>query len=212
MIMVKSIPVGPLSTNCHVVTIPEAQKIFIVDPGADVDKILNAVWAMPEFESVEILLTHAHVDHFFAAGQVAQALNVPCVRLAKADWELYDSPNNEIFPYFGRAMDRPTPVDYEPNEFYEVLPMPGHTPGGVALFFRDGRDDMDSFVICGDSLFSGSIGRTDLPGGDMNALINSIKTQILPLDKRYVIYPGHGIPTTVGRERMTNPFLVDKRR
>ena len=151
-----------------------------------------------------ILCSHAHVDHISAAGEVAKALGIDCVRLAAADHPLYASPENALPPWLPAAKNLPPAKEFTPNDDFTVIPLPGHTPGGSGLLFTAGNA-----LFVGDTLFAGSIGRTDLPGGDYATLMESIRSRLLTLPDDLNAYPGHGPATTIGRERASNPYLQD---
>jgi glyoxylase-like metal-dependent hydrolase (beta-lactamase superfamily II) len=136
---------------------------------------------------------------------VAAELGIGEVELAEGDMELYNSPENSFMPYFRRAADLPPGRTFKPIPGVKIVPLPGHTQGGTGFLFTEANGS--SFLISGDTIFSGSIGRTDLPGGNYGLLINSIRSSILALPEETVIYPGHGSSTNVAFERVTNPFL-----
>ena len=125
--------------------------------------------------------------------------------LDPADRELYHSPMNSIPPILEHPDDLPETMDFETDGgSFKVLRVPGHSPGGSAFLFADGEDKL---LFCGDSLFAGSIGRTDLPGGDYGELISAIKSELLTLPPETRVFPGHGGFTTIGDEKMYNPYL-----
>jgi glyoxylase-like metal-dependent hydrolase (beta-lactamase superfamily II) len=205
--------VGPFMKNGFLLGCERTREGVLIDPGDEVDDLL----AMAERRAVtirHILLTHAHVDHITGVAAAKRALGVP-VHLHRDDLFLYD---NAVASgrMFGLQVEPQPPVDafYEPGQViafgdYEVRPhhTPGHCPGGVCLQVgRAGGAGKDLFV--GDTLFAGSIGRTDLPGGDHATLLRSIRTVLLPFGDDANVYPGHGPATTIGQERRTNPFLV----
>ena len=197
------IPVGPLSTNCHLVFDENKRELFLIDPGAEPEKIIRAAKKY-DFASARILLTHAHIDHISGCGQVAGELGVAEVELSPADIPMYNSEDNHFFPYFPRAVNLPPGVPFRPMAIGTILELPGHTQGGSGILFDDGES---KFLLSGDTIFNCSIGRTDLPGGNYGMLISSIRTQILTLPEDLEIFPGHGTSTTVGNERVNNPFL-----
>ena len=203
MFTIKTFPVGSIATNCSLVYFENEKLLLIIDPGADAAEIIAAAGSFP-FEKARILLTHAHVDHISACGEVAKALNVEKVEISPADAAMYASPENCFFPYFPPAKDLPPATDFAPLPCGKVLDLPGHTPGGSGFLLNDGQK---SVLIAGDTIFCGSIGRTDLPGGDYDTLSASIKNEILPLPDDLEIISGHGGSTTVGFERKHNPYL-----
>ncbi len=204
----------PFLTNGFVLACERTRAGVIVDPGDAVDELLAAVKAH-QVRVEAILLTHAHVDHVSGVARAKRAHAVP-VWLHRDDLFLYD---NAVAhgALFGLDVEAPPPVDrhYDvavPFTFgdYEVhvLHTPGHCPGGVCLRAgRKGEPGMDLFV--GDTLFAGSIGRTDLPGGHYETLMHSITRVLLPLGDEARVYPGHGPETTIGQERRTNPFILE---
>ena len=198
------VTVGPISTNCYLVYLEDERRLFIIDPGADAPTILNEAARFPDAEKTDILLTHAHVDHICAAGAVAQALGIGAVMLDPADWELYRSPYNELLPFLPAPEDLPEVRDFVTDDLFTVISVPGHSPGGSAFYFDRGGCRA---LFCGDTIFAGSVGRSDLPGGDHDTLIESIKTNLLTLPRLTPVFPGHGGATTIGREIANNPYL-----
>ena len=199
----KILTVGPIGTNCYLVFDEKLRRLFVIDPGAEPERIRGEAEKFAA-ASVRILLTHAHVDHIGAAGLVARALGVEKVMLNPADRELYHSPYNSIPPILEHPDDLPETMDFEPDGAFKVFHVPGHSPGGSAFLFEDGAEKL---LFCGDSLFAGSIGRTDLPGGDYGELIAAIKSELLTLPPETRVFPGHGGSTTVGDEKTGNPYL-----
>ena len=200
---IKALAVGPIGTNCYLVFDDKLRRLFVIDPGAEPERILREAESFAA-DSARILLTHAHVDHIGAAGAVARKLGIGKVMLDPADRELYRSPLNSIPPLLEHPDDLPETEDFETDGAFEVLHVPGHSPGGSAFLFEDGEEKL---LFCGDSLFAGSIGRTDLPGGDYGELISAIKSELLVLPPETRVFPGHGGSTTVGDEKMGNPYL-----
>jgi len=204
---------GPFMQNGFVVACEATRDAVIIDPGDGVDGLL--AFATREKLAVRhILLTHAHVDHITGVAAAKRALNVP-IYLHRDDLFLYERAV-ESGAMFGLQVERQPPIDvyYTPGQVIafghcEVRPhhTPGHCPGGVCLQIgKKGEAGQDLFV--GDTLFAGSIGRTDLPGGDYNTLIGSIRTVLFGFGDDAKVYPGHGPSTTIGQERRTNPFLI----
>ncbi len=196
---------GAFGTNCFLVFMPESRELFIIDPAAEAETIISAAKKY-DFKSARILLTHAHIDHISAAGKVAQALNISCVEAGKGDFDMYSSDANALPPYFEAADDLPPVKEFSPVANCRILELPGHTRGGSGFLFDDGKE---KFLIAGDTIFCGSIGRTDLYGGDYATLINSIRQNILTLPDDLTIYPGHGEETSVGFEKKHNPYLAE---
>jgi glyoxylase-like metal-dependent hydrolase (beta-lactamase superfamily II) len=193
--------VGMIETNCYLVQIDESRKLYIIDPGAEPDMIIKAASKLSFYEAI-ILLTHAHVDHIGAIRGVVDALGVKTVYLHPNDLRLYNSPDNHLMPFIPKAKDLPIPAHSIPETDFTILETPGHTLGGVCFYFKQ-----IPALFAGDTLFSGSIGRTDLPGGSMETILDSIRNKILVLPDSLNISCGHGPSTTVGNERMNNPYL-----
>ena len=210
--IVESQAVAPFFKNGFVVGCEETKEAVLIDPGDEVPSLL----AFAERSGLAIraiLLTHAHVDHVTGVAAAKRALHVP-IYLHQDDLFLYEGAV-EMGAMFGLTVEPQPPIDvfYTPQQVltfgsYEVrvLHTPGHCPGGVCLQIgKKGTAGTELFV--GDTLFKGSIGRTDLPGGDYNVLIASIRNVLLPLGDEAVVHSGHGPDTTIGEERRTNPFL-----
>jgi len=212
--IVDTAAVAPFFKNGYVLACEDTHEAVLIDPGDEVDELLG-VSARRASKIVSILLTHAHVDHVSGVGRAKRALNVP-VHLHRDDLSLYENAASHG-RMFGLNVEPPPPVDvfYEekgPYSFghYDVFVhhTPGHCPGGVCLQVgRRGEAGKDLFV--GDTLFAGSIGRTDLPGGNYETLMRSISTVLYTFGDDARVYSGHGPNTTIGHERRTNPFLLD---
>jgi glyoxylase-like metal-dependent hydrolase (beta-lactamase superfamily II) len=202
----------PFFKNGYVVGCEETNQAILIDPGDEVDQLLEAAQAR-QLVVRYILLTHAHLDHISGVARAKAVLGVP-VGLHQEDNFLYEAVV-EQGRAFGFPVQAQPPVDffYEPEAKIDfgkyqvhVRHTPGHCPGGVCLATtREGSAQPALFV--GDTLFAGSIGRTDLPGGDMRALLKSIREVLFAYPDDSVVYSGHGEPTTIGREKRTNPFL-----
>lgn len=205
--------VAPFYKNGFVVGCPRTRKGVVVDPGDEVDQLLTAVRDL-DLDIEHILLTHAHVDHVTGVAAAKAALDAP-VYLHRDDLFLYEKVV-EHGAMFGLKVSPQPP----PDKFFDgssiafgdfevrVHHTPGHCPGGVCLQVGPtGSGGPHLFV--GDTLFAGSIGRTDLPGGDYAVLMRSITQVLIPLGDASVVHPGHGPDTTIARERATNPFVLD---
>lgn len=192
--------------NCYVVADAVSKRGFVVDPGDEVDRILAEI-RKHDLKIERILLTHGHIDHVAYAQDLKDALQVPML-IHPDDFPLLEQVQGQAM-MFGLPPG-PKPVAdgslQEGDEFFagrhrfRVLHTPGHSPGHV-IFAGD------KVALVGDTLFAGSIGRTDLPGGDYDALMRSIRGKLLPLGDNLKIYPGHGPESTIGVERRSNPFL-----
>ena len=199
----KIMPLGPFATNCFLVFMPESGELLIIDPAAEAETIIAEAQKFP-YRSARILLTHAHIDHISAAGKVAKALGIAKVEADPGDHDMYESRENALPPYFDPADDLPPVSGFDPVNNCTIIALPGHTRGGSGFLFDDGKE---KFLISGDTIFCGSIGRTDLYGGDYAELIRSITGKFLTLPDDLTVYPGHGGETTVGFEKKHNPYL-----
>ena len=209
--------VPPFMKNGFVLGCEATREAVVIDPGDDVELLLEAVTSHG-LKPVAILLTHAHLDHVTGVAQAKRALGVP-VWLHKDDNFLYEAVVQQGM-MFGFKVDQQPAVDrfYEPGQKlrfgeYEIAVhhTPGHCPGGVCLAVNgDPRTQGPTerrILIVGDTLFAGSIGRTDLPGGDLETLLASIRNVLFSFPDGTPVYSGHGEPTTIGQERRSNPFL-----
>ena len=204
--------VDPFMKNGYVIGCEETGAGVVIDPGDEVEQLLQAV-DDHRLSIKYILLTHAHMDHITGVGRARSALGAPA-GLHRADEFLYKAVVQQGAAFGFRVAAQP-PVDF----FYDgegpwrfgryavaVRHTPGHSPGGVCLVVgRDGSAERTLFV--GDTLFAGSIGRTDLPGGDLETLLRSIRDVLFSYPDDTPVLSGHGEPTTIGREKRTNPFL-----
>ncbi len=196
----KKLIVGAYWTNCYIVIDEEESKCAVIDPGDNVEDIIRAIddsKAKVEY----ILLTHGHADHTGAAKEIKSKYNAP-IAVNREDYNMMKS--GEFM--YGNLIDE-VDIYIEDNDVFEVgniklktLYTPGHTPGGVSFFTGD-------TVFTGDTLFLYSVGRTDFKGGNHNTLINSIKSKLIVLPDETVVLPGHGPQTSIGQEKMENPFL-----
>lgn len=195
----KTISVGLFEVNCYLVQAEPGKCLYIIDPGDDADKVVNASKDF-DYDEAIVLLTHAHVDHIRATGEVCEKLGVRYVMLHPNDHAYYYSPDNQLLPYLPAAENLPECSDEIPDPDFDVIHTPGHTPGCVCYRFGDD-------IFCGDTIFAGSIGRTDLPGGDSTLILKSIKNELMTLPENIRLFPGHGPATTVGSEKTHNPYI-----
>jgi hydroxyacylglutathione hydrolase len=216
-VLVSGFPAGPLGTNCFVVAPAAGEQCVVIDPGPDATGPLGQVLADHQLHPVAVLLTHGHVDHTFCVLPVCEARDIPAF-IHPADRQQLTDPWSALgafpgTPLFG-ALTFAEPADVRELADGAVLDLaglqlavrhaPGHTPGSVA-FVADTADAPVFFS--GDLLFAGSIGRVDLPGGSEEQMVESLARVVLPLDDETVVLPGHGPSTTIGRERVSNPYL-----
>jgi hydroxyacylglutathione hydrolase len=213
--ILESAAVGPFFKNGYVVGCERTRKAVFIDPGDEVEQLLDFI-RKEELHVMHILLTHAHVDHVSGVAEAKRALGSP-VYLHKDDLFLYDNAVRTGM-MFGLTVEQPPPVDvfYEgegPIEFGDyhvtVVQTPGHCPGGVCLAIGKTAGTAAPHLFVGDTLFAGSIGRTDLPGGDYETLLTAITGTLFKFPDEAVVYSGHGPATTIGRERANNPFVLE---
>lgn len=208
--IVERLVVGMLQTNCYIVGDPETRQAAIIDPGGDADRILARVQTL-KLEPVAVLLTHGHFDHVLDAWTIKERTGSR-VFLNRKDEPLLTDSKVGLGTLFGSLIRTAKgEVDHFLEEgdritfgsiVLEVLETPGHTPGHVSFLASDAN-----IVFVGDTLFAGSIGRTDFPGGSYPQLIRSVQEKIFPLPGQTLVCPGHGPETTVEQERRTNPFF-----
>lgn len=204
--MLKAFTVGPMEANCYILYNPDKREGLIIDPGAEGSRLIKFI-KQEKISINYIINTHGHPDHIGANRKIKEHTNAPILI------HQYDAPmltkSESVLPLIFPLESSSPPADtfIKDGDLIEcagmklkVLHTPGHTPGGISLL-------IDDSIFTGDTLFSGSIGRSDLPGGSQEVLLNSIK-KILSLDENLIIYPGHGPSTTVSEELHSNPFIT----
>lgn len=203
--IIHPMPVGPLQANCYIVGCPDTRQAMVVDPGGDGDRILSVVQS-EKLTLSAIINTHGHFDHVGANKHMKTATgadlmihhqDAPMLKhmvQTAAAWGLRTDPS----PDPDRLLEDGDTVACG-NMAFKVIHTPGHSPGGICLY-------ADGAVFVGDTLFAGSIGRTDLPGGDFDTLIHSIQTKLFNLPDDVVVYSGHMGTSSIGHEKRTNPF------
>ncbi|MBS5938431.1 MBL fold metallo-hydrolase [Clostridium sp.] len=199
--IVKTYPLGSLQTNCYLAIDENTNKAAIIDPGAQASYLIKEIENLG-IEIDVILLTHCHFDHNGAVAELKEKYNVD-VYLNKAEEEFMESDDTGIFgklPKIYKYLEEGQEIKVG-DLIFKVTFTPGHTKGGTCFIVADS-------VFTGDTLFNGSIGRTDFLGGSYNELIESIENKLMILDKDTVVYPGHGPKSTIIYERMRNPFLA----
>ena len=211
--LIRTAAVEPFFKNGFVVSCETTREAVLIDPGDEVDALLDA--ARRDRSTIKaILLTHAHLDHVTGVGRAQSATSAP-IWIHRDDLFLYNGVVEQGRMFGLRVTPQPT-VDtfYRPGrnlEFgdyvIEVTHTPGHSPGGVCLAIGAATSE-DRELFVGDTLFAGSIGRTDLPGGDLDTLLNSIRSVLFRFPDATIVHSGHGPDTTIGEERRTNPFLI----
>jgi hydroxyacylglutathione hydrolase len=209
--ILETFPVGMLQCNCTLLGDETSREAMVIDPGDNIPLILARL-AAHGLTLKQIIVTHAHIDHVGGAVALKKATGAP-ILLNQNDLPLLKMMNMQA-GWLGIAPPEVAPPDASAengmaigiaNHPGQVLHTPGHTPGSICLHFAP-----DNLLLAGDTLFAGSIGRTDLPGGDGHLLLRSIHDQLLPLPDTLRVIPGHGPETTIGEERQSNPFLTSR--
>ena len=210
MFRIESLMVGPFQSNCHIVACTETNDAVIFDAGDDADRILSLVKKMGVTVKA-VVNTHAHLDHIAGLAGVVEVLGVP-VFMHREALPTYEAAGQQAL-MFGLQPPRTVPIQgwLEEGDVVnigtlrgDVMLMPGHTPGHIIAVFRDEKPPR---AIVGDVLFQGSIGRTDLPGGDHAVMMQTLE-RFLPMPDDMIVYSGHGPETTIGEEKRWNPFLA----
>lgn len=203
----EALSVGALETNCYIIYCQETLECAVIDPGAEADKIVRLI-SGKDLRPTVLLNTHGHIDHIGANKDIKEKFNIP-LYIHESDSPMLEMVQQSELSFFLKAKDSP-PADYFLKDgdsimvgqsSLNVIHTPGHSLGSVS-FTGDG------FVLSGDTLFCGGVGRTDFPGGSWDELIRSIKNKILTMSENTLILPGHGPSTTVGREKSSNPFII----
>jgi glyoxylase-like metal-dependent hydrolase (beta-lactamase superfamily II) len=202
------LPVGPLQCNCSIIGDETTREAMVIDPGDDIEDIL-ALISKHNLQVKQIVITHAHIDHVGGAMKLRAATGAP-ILLNQNDYALLKMLDAQA-AWVGMAFPGKVEIDASLGQAdvvragplaASVIQTPGHTEGSVCLYFP-----AEKKLIAGDTLFAGSIGRTDLPGGSFEKIIRSLHEKVLALPDETVVVPGHGPLTTIGEERESNPFL-----
>ncbi len=212
MLSIDCVTVGPFQVNSYLATCTETMKGIYIDPGSDINEVLK-IAEKRQISIEKIVGTHAHIDHAEGVYKVKEAINIPYWLHEK------EVKNLESMPEIANGYGLPIPKVPEVDDFlipnqkikvgnldFKILLTDGHSPGNITLYTMD-KETKKNHAIVGDSLFAGSIGRTDLPGGDLSTLLASIRSQLFTLPPDTIIYSGHGPSTTIEIEIKNNPFL-----
>jgi glyoxylase-like metal-dependent hydrolase (beta-lactamase superfamily II) len=205
-LIIKELVVGPLMANCFICGCSKTKEAVVIDPGGDADTILLSL-AESKLKVKYIINTHGHFDHVSANGKMKDATGAD-ILIHPLDAPMLEKLSSNA-AFFGVSVENSPPCDQTLEEddtvsfgdiTLKVIHTPGHTPGGISLY-------TNGIVFVGDTLFAGSIGRTDFPGGDFNTLISSIKTKLFNMEDDIRVFSGHGPETSIGVEKRHNPFV-----
>ena len=221
--LIAGFPAGPWGTNCYVLATGAGAECVVVDPGKDAAPGVADVVREHRLKPVAVLVSHGHIDHMWCVAPVSGAYDATAY-IHPRDRHLLSDPMAGISQESASMLLGGRYEFAEPDEVVELEDLqrlelaglsfvvdhtPGHTQGSVTFRTPYGEQDVSELMFSGDLLFAGSIGRTDLPGGDHPTMLRSLRDKVLPLADDIVVLPGHGEQTSIGRERATNPFLLD---
>jgi glyoxylase-like metal-dependent hydrolase (beta-lactamase superfamily II) len=222
-VLIAGFPAGPWAANCYVVATGPGAECVVIDPGKDATAGVDEIVRQHRLKPVSVLVTHGHVDHMWCVAPVAGTYDATAY-VHPADRHLLADPMAGMSAETTAMMLGGRYTFAEPERVEELVDgqavelagisftvdhTPGHTPGSITFRTPHEQDDVSEVMFAGDLLFSGSIGRTDLPGGDHGQMLRSLREKVLALRDDVVVLPGHGEQTSIGRERATNPFLLD---
>lgn len=200
---------GQMQTNCYIIENTETKEAFVFDPGDDGERIMELL-AKEDADLAGVCLTHGHFDHIMALPYLMEQKENLSVYIHEDEVEVLKNPNLNLSSMMGLNLSLEANHLIKDGEKIEILGskvtcihVPGHTKGGVCYYFEE-----DGWLISGDTLFQQSIGRTDFPTGDLNALLHAIRTKLFTLPFETQVFSGHTPPTTIGEENRNNPFLI----
>lgn len=219
--LIKGFPAGSWATNAYVVAAGPGEPAIIIDPGQDSIEGIKEIVRENRLKPAAVILTHGHIDHIWSVAPLGADFGIPALihiddryRLADPAGSSFAAAREQLLAMTKGELELTEPEDIEIIEHnkslniagldWEFIHAPGHTEGSMVIRTQESGDPV---AFTGDVLFAGSIGRTDLPGGNLTAMTHSLETVILPMPDHTRVYPGHGLSTTIGAERATNPFL-----
>jgi len=203
------LPLGPLQTNCYLIGDNHCESLYVIDPGGDPHVIIERVNALKR-RLKAVIATHCHIDHVGALADLVRYFNTGFIMHENEQEIVEHLPEQALFLGIS-CSDFPSPSKTvkdgdrlaTDNHFLQIIHTPGHTPGSICLYH-----EKEELLFCGDTLFYESVGRTDLPGGNMNKLLSSIEKKIFTLPETVKLFPGHGRPSTIAHEKKYNPFTT----
>jgi len=222
-VLIAGFPAGPWGTNCYVVATGAGSECLVIDPGKDSAPSIDSVVREHRLKPVAVMVTHGHIDHMWSIAPVSGTYDA-AAWVHPADRHLLTDPLAGSSPDTARMLLGGDVTFAEPDDVRELADgqalelagltfavdhTPGHTQGSVTFRTPYDEQDVSELLFSGDLLFAGSIGRTDLPGGDHAQMLRTLTAKVLPLADDVVVLPGHGEQTSIGRERATNPYLLD---
>ncbi len=229
--LIEGFPAGSWATNCYVLATGAGEPALIIDPGQDSIDAVHEILEKFRLRPAAVLLTHGHIDHIWSVAPLGKEFGIPALihvedryRLADPAGSSFAASRDQLLSMTKGSLELTEPEDIEVIDSNKTLNLvgldldfihaPGHTEGSMVIRHRGGsqggsssQSDSPDVLFAGDVIFQGSIGRTDLPGGDPRAMARTLESVILPMADSTVVFPGHGAQTTIGSERLSNPFL-----
>lgn len=213
MVPIEKLPLGVLQANCYIVQCPTTHETVVIDPGLEPERIIERLQTLGNPPVVALLATHGHFDHVVGVRALQQYTHAP-FWTARDEWELWAQYAHEHPVYLNLPPTEPVPLPdrflCEGDQFtvgtlqFEVLALRGHAPDHIGFLLKNTQP---MHLFCGDAIFAGSVGRTDIPYADFQTLREHLHTRVLTLPDDTILHPGHGPDTTVGVEKSTNPYL-----
>jgi len=212
--LLETMTVGPIQTCCYIVAPGDGGPAMVIDPGGDADVIISFIESH-KLELKYIVNTHGHIDHILANRELKESFPQAEICIHELDKDMLTEPSRNLSLHLGTGVSSPPPdrilsegdtIELGGMSFL-VIHVPGHTPGGICLHYKNPEPGKPDIVFAGDTLFNVGIGRCDLPGGNFKELVENIRRKLFTLDDDTIVLPGHGPATTIGYEKLNNPFF-----